>query len=143
MNGLYFLLEDLGMTQTQRNVFFQENEQSGDGNYSPFPNLRNHQRKRPDNKAEIYEGLFSDLNIGTMISRLARSGVQSANNLRAQPVPASQWGQEWVFQYRPASTWINCCRWIVFGGVNASWQESLDLVSAYLAANHVAWEAPQ
>lgn len=141
--SLYYLIIDLGMTPGQREILFEQNRLAGDQNQSPCQNLRNHQRRRLDDMAETYEGVFSDLNQGTMISRLAQAGVNSKGNLRAAPVPGSPWGFERVFESRtggPPPVWVPVMRWIVFGGPGATWDESHDLVLNYLAANAADWE---
>jgi hypothetical protein len=136
MGSLYFLLEDLGLSDAQRDIIWALTDADGDENDSPLPNLRNHWATRLDGNAKIYEGVFSDLTIGTMTSRLAQAGL---NDLRTVPVPASIYGVQYDFEARIDKIWTLVLRWITFSAIGATWEDSHTAALLYLSDYKDLW----
>ena len=133
MKNFYYLLENIALSANEAEQFFDLNRQEGTHD-SPYPHLNNHQRTRPDGQAVLFEGDFPLVNQGRMVSLLAQ--VHSGNT-RVSPNPQNAYGDEWVIQTQPPGS-TNLCRFIVFGGLSADWEESHAAVLQYLADN--AWE---
>jgi len=135
----YFGIENLNLTNPQRNTLVAELQALGENNNGFAPNERNHWRIRTDNNAAIFEALFNEdnLTIAAIKARLAtifnvavgtitHSTSQSAYGL---VVTFIQGGQDKV---RSVAFGYNGSAW-------GTWADSNAAVRAYLAANAVAW----
>ncbi len=134
MSIQYYGIEDLGLTNGQRQTLVAELEQIGD-NQSIYPNHRNHWRVRLDNKAVIFEGKFndSDWTVDSLKNKLA--SIFSVS-------PATIGSSTQSTQYGPVVTYFRSgdkLKLVAFGGLLASWTESHDKVLAYLSNNKSAW----
>ncbi len=96
----------------------------------------NHWRVRLDKQAIILEAMFKDsaLTVDTFKNRLATifsvdpSTIDSVTQL-------TQWGPLVTF-----SRSGDRLRFLLFGGINATWQESGDACRAFLSVNKADWE---
>lgn len=135
MSRQYYGIEDLGLTNGQRQTLVDVLKQVGD-NQSPYPNYRNHWRVRLDGKAVIFEGKFndSDWTVDSIKNRLA-------NIFGVDPATVSDSQQS--SQYGPVVTYSHSgdkLRLIAFGGLLASWAESWEKVKLFLRNNQAEWE---
>lgn len=101
-----------------------------------LPSIMNHWRVRLDKQAAIFEALFKEenLTIDAFKQRLA-------NIFDVDPSTIGDSTQQ--TQYGPVVTFSrggDRLRFLLFGGVNATWMESGDEVRSYLAANIGDWE---
>ena len=101
------------------------------------PSMMNHWRVRLDKQAAIFVALFNEsaLTVDAFRNRLAIVfGVD--------PIAITDVLQN--TQYGPLVTFArggDRLRFLLFGGINATWQESGDACRAYFAANIDDWEA--
>lgn len=134
--AIYYLLENINLTGAERDAFFALNEQEGADNESPYPNLRNHWRTRLDDEAMIFEGDFPQLNVGRIVS-LMNQAIGGNNGFL--PDPTGEYGFTAVIRSGPPGA-QDLCRFIIFGGISATWDESHEVVLQYLSDNLAAWE---
>ena len=135
MSRQYYGIEDLGLTNNQRQTLIAALRDLGD-NQSKYPNYRNHWRTRIDNRAIIFEGKFNDdeWNAESIKNKLANIFNVDPDLIEAN----SQ-----TTQYGPVVTFSRSgdkLRLIAFGGLLATWKESHNQVKAYLAENKTDWE---
>jgi hypothetical protein len=140
MTALYFGMESLNLTAGQRNTLVTELQSLGNDNNSPFPNLRNHSRVRPDNLAVIFEADFdeSTITIAAIKQRLATIFNVAVGTITHSVIDVS---------YGKVITMIqggqNRIRMVCFGmsagGVWPGWSASNAAARAYLSANAAAW----
>ena len=136
MSRQYYGIENLNMTNAQRDTLVDALKQIGD-NQNPNPSRRNHRRIRLDGQAVIFEALWddSDWTIDALKNRLGNVfGVDpatidsSVNQTAYGPV---------VTLSRNAIDYI---RLIAFGGLLATYPDSHALVLEYLFNNLAEWE---
>lgn len=134
---LYFYLEDLALTVTQRNTLINAVREYGEENASQFPNRRMQTRARLDNKAMIFEAVFPDTQLTPVHFQQVLANIfnVSAANI-TYTVTSPSYGQLVTYSYNATAR----LHFGVFGGVNATWQQSRLQTLAYLAANLAAWE---
>lgn len=123
------------MTGPQKQTLLAALQQLGPQNDSR-PAHRNHWRIRLDNDAAIFEAMFDDslLTAAQFRQRLASIyGVAVAQVTSSTSNPAV--GTVLTLSYQS----VHRLRVVLFGGVNATYQESGDAARAYLAANAAAW----
>ncbi len=135
----YIGLENLALTAPQKTTLVQALASLGPAS-DPQPCNRNHRRVRTDQDAVIFEALFQDSDLTTLALRqyLANVfGVALAN------VTAATTSQTFLTLPSPIITLTYQAtarlRFVLFGGVGATWQQSRAETAAYLAANAVAW----
>jgi hypothetical protein len=135
MSRQYYGIEDIALTQAQRETLIDALKKIGKPR-SLQPAYFNHWRVRNDNKAVIFEGRFDDdeWTVDTVVNRLAHIfNVDPA--IISTSVNQTQYGP--VVTFSAGGT--DRMRMIAFGGLLATWEESHDLVSQYLAANSGDW----
>jgi len=130
-HALYIGIEDVALTPAARETLIDGLKQLGRANDSPYPNLRNHWRIRPDGKAVILEAEFDDTTITaaaikTRLVALFNVSASSVTYTTAQTV----YGPTITFKQNSTVR----LRMIAFGGVNATWAESRLAASAYIKA---------
>ena len=136
----YFGIENLNLTNSQRNTLIDGLQQLGENNGN-FPNQKNHWRIRADNQAIIFEALFDEdtLTIAAMKERLANIFNVAVNTI-------SHTSQQTV--YGLLVTFVhggeNKIRMIAFGHNGTTWgtwAESNLAAHVYLFNNLAAWDA--
>jgi hypothetical protein len=94
---------------------------------------------RPDNQAAIIEARWQDAHItdASIRAYLANAfGVAPATVTSA--ASSNAYGRVLTLTYNA----IQRVRFLLFGGVGATWEQSRQAVLAYLAANSAQWETP-
>ena len=137
MSRLYYGIEDLGLSASQRANLVAILQQLGDNNHSQ-PNYRNHWRIRLDNLAVIFEANFADEDWTEVSLKTRLAGVMGIAPALVTISTASTF-------YGPTVTFTRTTarlRMIAFGGLLASWEASHQAVLAYLKANQAAWDLP-
>jgi hypothetical protein len=130
--GIEILTMTAGMRSTLVDALQRLGRQSG-----PQPCRINHWRIRPDNMAAILESEWDlDEVTPTALARRLENLYGLQPGAVSQTVTQTQYGP--VVTFKTGST--NRLRAIAFGGVDATWGESLLAVTAYLADNRAAWE---
>ena len=129
-------IEALTMTAANRATLVDALKRLGrqDG---PAPCKITHWRTRLDNLAIILEAEFDadEVTPNRMAHRL-EALYNLAPSAVSQTVTQTAYGPMVTFK----TNTTNRLRLIAFGGVDASWGESLAAVQQYLAANRAAWE---
>ena len=137
----YFAIEDLNLTDAQRDTLVDVLKALGPDSH-PSPACLNHWRTRLDGDAAIFEALFREdmLTVDAFKQRLgAIFGVDPATIDHTLTIFHFGDGDTPVAVFSRSG--VNYLRMALFGGVNATWQESGDECRAYLAANLAEWEA--
>ena len=136
----YFAIEDLNLNDNQRDTLVDVLKALGPKTH-PQPACLNHWRTRLDGDAAIFEALFDEslLTVEAMKDRLAAIfGIS----------PATIDHTLTIFHFGPGSTPVvvfsrngtDYLRMALFGGPDATWEESGDEVRAYLALFADQWE---
>lgn len=137
---VYFGIENLNLTNAQRNQLVTALQDLGANNNSVQPAERNHWRIRLDNDAAIFEALFDEdsISISTMKNYLANIFSVQASTIDHATQP-TQYGLMITFS-RTATDYL---RMVAFGYVSGwpSWSDSREAVLQYLSDNSAAWEA--
>jgi hypothetical protein len=131
----YIGIENLGLNDSQRATLVEELKRLGRQDY-PNPCLNNHWTTRPDNQAVIFEALFEEelWTIEQIKQRLATIfGINVS--LITHSVANSQYGPLVTF-----TRTTERLRMVVFGGVNATYDESHAACLTYLLDHQAAWE---
>lgn len=136
----YIGLENIALTNAQRNQLVTHLQSLGIANSDPNPSRRNHWRIRPDNNAAIFEAAFDDgtISIAAVRNRLGIIfGVDPAliTHSVASPSFGGNTTQVITFTYQAAQR----LRIAVFGTLSGTWAQSNAEVKGYLAANAEAW----
>jgi len=100
------------------------------------PAIMNHWRVRPDKQAAIFEALFNENNLTVDVFR-----NRLANIFDIDPSTITDKVQQ--TRYGPLVTFArggDRLRFLLFGGLGASWMESGDACRAYLKAHQDEWE---
>ena len=101
------------------------------------PCWRVHHRMRPDNNAAIIEAFWkSDDVTNTSLIRYFANAFDVATGTISSTTNSTIYGRVLTLIH----SGIQRVRFIAFGGVGASWEESRQAVLAYLSANLPAWE---
>ena len=132
---IYLAIENVGLNDTQRDTLIDALKQLGPKSH-PQPSHLCHWRIRLDNQAAIFEALFNEnaLTDDAFRNRLATI-------FDVEPDTITDTVQQ--TQYGPLVTFARSgdrLRFLLFGGINATWMESGDACRAYLAANRDEWE---
>jgi hypothetical protein len=134
----YIGIENLNLTNNQRNQLVATIQALGAANNSVQPAERNHWRVRPDNDAAIFEALFDEDtitidSIKQFLANIFGIAVGTINHATQQ----TQYGLLATFS-RNGTDYV---RLISFGhdGDWSTWQESNAAVRDYLSDNAVAW----
>jgi hypothetical protein len=134
---LYFYLEDLSLTTIQRNTLINAVRNYGEENNSVFPHRKMQVRTRLDGKAAIFEAVFQDNQLTAEHFQQILAGifgVPAANITFTITVPV--YGTLVTYSYNTTPR----LRFGVFGGINATWEQSRATAHTYLLANQAAWE---
>ena len=104
--------------------------------HSNQPSMMNHWRVRLDKQAAIFVALFNEnaLTVDAFKNRLANIFDIEPDTI-ADALQNTQYGPLVTFSHSGDKL-----RFLLFGGINATWQESGDACRAYFAANIEAWE---
>lgn len=137
MSRQYYGVENLGLTDAQRDVLAEALRQLGANNH-PSPSRRNHWRVRLDGQVVIFEGLFNDSDWTALTIRQYLADIYGIDPATINYATTSTAYGPVVTYSRPAGT--PRLRLIAFGGLLATWEQSHDQVLSYLAANRAAWE---
>lgn len=140
MAHLYFGIENINLTDPQRNQLVASLQGFGLQNGGPA-HLRCHWRIREDNQAAIFEADFDTADLTTLKFRTLLSTIFGVllSSVTASAVTANFGaGTTQIATFTRLST--NYLRVAVFGGVNATYEQSRQEALAYLAANRVAWD---
>jgi hypothetical protein len=101
------------------------------------PAWRVHLRTRLDSQAAIVEARWQDMNITDASIRLyLAQAFGVAEGTVTSAATTNAFGRVLTLTYSA----IQRVRFILFGGVGVSWEESRQATLAYLAANGVQWE---
>lgn len=135
----YFGIENLNLTNGQRNTLVAELQSLGENNNGFAPNERNHWRIRLDNNAAIFEALFNEnhLTIAAIKSRLATIFGVAVGTISHSTSQVS-YGLVVTFTHSAQQK----MRLVAFGHNGSAWgtwAESNAAVRAYLTANAAAW----
>lgn len=131
----YVGIENISLTTAQKNTLIAGIQALGansDGN----PAHRNHWRFRLDTNAAIFEAKFDDtqLTVAAFTNRLATIFTVDPALITAV-VTTGAVGTLGIFSYQS----VQKLRLVLFGGVTATYAESLAACAAYLATNSAAW----
>ena len=137
----YFAIEDLNLTDAQRDTLIGVLEKLGPDTH-PQPACLNHWRTRLDGDAAIFEALFNEdlLTVDAFKDRLA-----AIFNIDPESIDHTLT----IFHFGPGSTPVavfsrngtDYLRMALFGGPDATWEESGDECRAYLALYAEQWES--
>ena len=137
---LYFGIENIGLNATQRATLVDVLRSLGPAS-DPQPCMLNHRRVRLDGEAAIFEARFDEdtLTINAMKQRLGTIfGVSWAT------IGSSTANHDWGGQTTPVVTFSRAgtdyLRMALFGGTDATWEESRQATLGYLAAYQEQWE---
>jgi hypothetical protein len=132
----YFYIEDLGLTDTQRQTLIDVLKAWGLRNDSPYPNLRNHWAVRPDGLAMIFEGALDAEKLTVLWFRTKLSEIFSvALDTITATTTSTVYGPVATFKYLS----VNKLRMGIFGGLTATWYESWLAATQFLADNQDTW----
>jgi len=137
----YFAIEDISLNDTQRDTLIAVLKNLGPATH-PSPACLNHWRTRLDGDAAIFEALFDDamLTVQAFKDRLgAIFGVDPATIDHNLTVFHFGNGDTPVAVFSHSGT--DYLRMALFGGPEATWQESDDERRAYLALYAEQWES--
>jgi hypothetical protein len=132
----YLGIEILSMTAPQRQTLIdalrallpERDEQ---------PAWRVHLRVRLDSQAAIVEARWQDVDItDASIRRYLAQAFGVAEGTVTSAATTNAYGRVLTLTYSA----VQRVRFILFGGVGATWEQSRQAVLAYLAANGVQWE---
>ena len=132
---IYLAIENVGLNDTQRDTFCDAIKVLGPKSHSQ-PACLCHWRVRLDRQAAIFEALFDEdnLTVDAFRDRLATIFDVDPDTI-TDTVQQTQYGP-----LVPFASSGDRLRFLLFGGVNATWEESGDACRAYLAANRDDWE---
>jgi len=137
MPHAYIGIEVLNMTAGQRQTLIdalralmpERDEQ---------PAWRVHLRVRRDNQAAIVEARWQDAHItDASIRRYLAQAFGVAENTVTSAAATNAFGRVLTLTHSA----VQRVRFLLFGGVGATWEQSRQAVLAYLAANRVQWES--
>ena len=132
----YFYIQDLGMTATQRQTLVDVLKAWGLRNLSLYPNERNHWAVRPDGLAVIFEAVFDSDNLTVLWFRTKLAEIFNVSVTTITATTTSTiYGPLALFKYNT----VNKLRMGIFGGVDATWEESHTAVLQFLADNQDTW----
>jgi hypothetical protein len=101
------------------------------------PAWRVHLRVRLDSQAAIVEARWQDVDItDASIRRYLAQAFGVAEGTVTSAATTNAYGRVLTLTYSA----VQRVRFILFGGVGATWEQSRQAVLAYLAANGVQWE---
>jgi len=138
--NLYFYIESLNLTAGQINTLIDQLQHLGQRNQDGNPRMRNHWRIRPDNKAVIFEAVWDDADLTAINVRnrlasifgVAQASITYSTNSTA-------YGPLVTFTYGG----VDRLRMGVFGGVNATYQDSQNQARHFLSDFAAKWEVEQ
>lgn len=137
---IYIGLENIALTNGQRNQLVAHLQSLGLDNNGPSPARRNHWRIRPDNDAMIMEAAFDDatVSIAAVKTRLGLIfSVDPAQISHSIVSPAFGGFSTTVITFTYLAT--QRLRIAVFGTMGGTWQQSNAEVRGYLLTNAAVW----
>lgn len=138
---LYLGIENIALTNPQRQQLITHLQSLGLQNNSPFPHLRNHGRIRPDEDAAFFEAAFDDgtISIQAVKNRLgiifSIDPAQISHNVNTVSYSTGNNTTVVTFTYQAQAR----LRTAAFGTLSGTWAQSNAEVRGYLAANAEAW----
>ena len=136
----YIALENINLSTNQRRllldtIWLLSNQ------YNDSPSKVNHIRPRPDKEAMIFEAEFSkgDLTVSKFKNRLANIlniDASAINFLITSETYNTNPSRVVIFNRR----WVDYFKVIIFGGIDATWEESGNECRAYLSRYKGLWE---
>lgn len=135
---LYWGIENVGLTDAQRDTLIEVLKGLGQANDSPYPNFRLQTRIRDDREAAIFEGVFDE-----DVLTIDQWKIWLGNIFGVDPetidhsTSVTQYGRLVVFE-RPSGT--ARLRVIFFGGISPTWEESRVATVSYISDNIEDWE---
>ena len=136
----YFAIEDLGLSQEQRQTLIAALRALGPSAH-PQPACLNHWRTRPDGLAAIFEALFDEdhLTVDAFKTRLAAIfKVDPATIDHALTTQVFHSLSTPIVTFSRSGT--NYLRLALFGGPSATWPQSGDECRAFLTLYAEDWE---
>lgn len=136
---VYFGIENIALTNTQRNQLVAAIQALGADNNSVQPAQRNHWRIRTDSNAAIFEALFDEDTITIASIKQFLATIFSIDvTLILHSTQQTVYGLLVTFNYLA----VGRVRMISFGydGGWSTWQESNAAARQYLADNAEAWD---
>ena len=135
----YLGIENVGLTDEQRDTMVDWFKTLGRADNSPFPHLRTQSRIRIDRQAAIIEAVFRDdwLSVEFVKAKLADVFGIDPSTIDDE-LTQTNYGPMVTFS-RPAAT--PRLRMLLFGGVGADWEQSRQATVDYISANREDWES--
>jgi len=132
----YLGIENLNLNAAQRQTLVDALKALGPTS-DPQPARLCHWRTRLDGDAAIFEALFNENNLTVTKFKQRLGAIFSVDpGTIDHATQGTQFGPVVIFS-RNGTDYL---RFLMFGGVGASWMESGDACRAYLAANQAEWE---
>lgn len=142
--ALYFGIENLALTNPQRNTLVSQLQALGRRQSSLFPNERMQLRTRLDNQAAIFEAVFdeADLTATAIRNRLATIFGVAANTITFSTTTVQLAGRATTLLTftRGGTDYLRMVAFGYNGGGWPSWELSRQAAEAYLIANAAEWE---
>lgn len=139
MISTYFGIENIALTAPQKTTLIAALRNLGPSSH-PQPAELMHSRVRLDNDAIIFRALFQDTDLTTLNLRQFLANVFS---VPVAQISAGVTSTTFAVLPSPVLTMtfsaVQRVRFVLFGGLSATVQQSNDEVIAYLIANSVAW----
>ena len=137
MRHFYFGIENVGLTATQKETLVTALKLLGPKTH-PSPACLCHWRIRLDGEAAIFEALFNEDNLTIQAGKDRLASIFGIDpGAIVDSVQQTSYGPLVTFSYSGDKL-----RFLMFGGANATLQESRDACRAYLKANLASWELP-
>lgn len=141
---VYFGIENLALTNPQRNTLFSQLTALGREDLSIHPNRKMQTRTRLDGQAAILEAVFdeNDLTLSEIRSRLATIFGVAVGTISTVVSTVSLAGRDTTLVVF-SRLGVDYIRMVAFGfNSNAwpSWELSREAASAYIRNNSVSWE---
>lgn len=146
--NVYFAIENLGLTDPQRDQLWQAMQGLGVFNNSSLPNQRNHWRIRLDGQAAIHEAVFDEdkISIAAIKTWLANTfgvGVETIDHA------VLNWDFSGNLQMTSIVTFshnaTDYIRMAIMGYTSGNWptwEQSRVETVAYIKANDAEWNEP-
>ena len=136
----YFGAENLALSAAQRATLVTALQALGPSS-DPQPARLNHWRVRLDGNAAIFEAAFDENNLTIAVFKARLGVILSVDPVTIDHVTAYRnWGE----QSTPVATFsrsgTDYLRMALFGGIEATWEQSRLATLGYLAVNLAEWE---
>ena len=135
--NLYFYIESIDLTLAQRQTLVDVLKAWGLRNDSIYPNERNHWAVRPDNLAVIFEAVFDADNLTVLWFRTKLAQIFGVLLTKITATTfTNQYGTGANFSYNS----VVKMRLGIFGGINATWDESHEAALMFLSDFKELWQ---